>query len=283
MQFVPIGGICDRGFFACNDQPQNTQNNWVFTQLINTLSAREIFFNVTVNDCFQEPCSDFLSLHVSNSVTESSSRTDVTKYERLTDISNQLSSKTILSSTQRESSSIYFGIQDTGFCGITGRVLIYYRVCLGRQTGLVVYPEKALPPRNKPVEYFEASCVENAHNITSLRVRASGADGTCNDVASSGARCECNLGYFNQNGVCKGKLLYIIVNEFWYHLNFCFISSACQPGTYGSGGQCLNCPQSSSSTVSGATICECFPGSYRSSQETASQACTGKYLGHLKS
>ena len=156
-----------------------------------------------MSDCYIEPCTDHITLYINDTEIDSASQTDITKYERLLDTRDQ--KLNILSSTQSTSSGFYFGIRDSGLCGLLGRVIIYYKVCLGRQSGLVVYPETALPPSNGPMEYFDASCVQNAHNITSLQIIANGASGTC----SSGAKCECNLGYFERNGECLGKLSFM--------------------------------------------------------------------------
>ncbi len=84
---------------------------------------------------------------------------------------------------------------------------MYYRICPARKTGLVTYPEKPLPPKNGLVEYFEASCVNNAHNVTSLTVEADPTKGTCRDASSTPVRCECNLGYFEQDGACIGNCI----------------------------------------------------------------------------
>lgn len=87
------------------------------------------------------------------------------------------------------------GIRDTGTCGDIKRMIIYYTVCHAKQIGLVVYPEFGTPPKSGPDEVYEANCVCNAHNVTSLRVNAFSATSTCSDEVEGGAKCECDGGY----------------------------------------------------------------------------------------
>lgn len=89
----------------------------------------------------------------------------------------------------------YFGIRDTGTCGEVERLILFYTVCSAKQEGLVVYPEFANPPKAGPDEVFNARCICNAHPVTTMRVTASSADGTCLDEAEDGAECACDDGY----------------------------------------------------------------------------------------
>lgn len=200
LQLSTLGGICSSTLFSCDT---SDQNNWIFSQLIHTLAAKEIFFNVTLLDCYIGSCTDRITLHINNTEVDSSSRTDPTKYGSL--VHTKDPTNALMSSTQSENNGLYFGIQDRGFCGSLGRIIIYYKVCPGRRSGLVTYPERALPPTNGPLEYFDASCVENAHNTTSLQVKVDGTNGMCTDVVPGEAKCECNLGYSELNGACACK------------------------------------------------------------------------------
>lgn len=111
--------------------------------------------------------------------------------------SNQRVIKTTESILRPQSQGFYLGIQDTGTCGEITRLVVYYTFRKEEQRELVVYPEFADPPINGPSETFQAQCVCNAHNTTSLDVHAF-SDGqriVYADKASGGARCECDDGY----------------------------------------------------------------------------------------
>lgn len=107
----------------------------------------------------------------------------------------------------------YLGFQDIGTCGQVERIIVYYTVCRERQNELVRYPKVGTPPRNGPDAVFQAECVPNAHNITSLAVTAFSENGTCKDVVPGGVRCECDAGYeiSPDRTSCIGKTITILL------------------------------------------------------------------------
>lgn len=125
---------------------------------------------------------------------------------------------------QSGSKGFYLGVRDNGTCGLVNRMILYYTVCHARQSGLVEYPQTATPPKDGPASVFDAKCVDNAHNVTSLQVKAFGENNTCIDVVAGGARCECNEGYTisDNNQSCRGthnnnNLYYVTINYSYVH------------------------------------------------------------------
>ena len=110
----------------------------------------------------------------------------------------------------------YMGIKDVGTCGQISRIIIYYLVCPAKVTGLVIYNEIAVPLRAASNVVYSAMCAANAHNVTHLEVTIISANSTCIDMASGGARCECNRGYFLFNtSHCEGKIIFVDLTHKW--------------------------------------------------------------------
>ena len=205
-----IGGVCSWSLYTCTDFA-GTQNNWLFSQYISYLGAKEVFFNVTYrfDDCRDiDDCeNDFVTLYRydANSRVSETLQTDKNNYKPFfgDETSSRLQQPPPPTSIVRETrdmirpknNGFYLGIRDSGTCGSVSRIILYYTVCKERQTELVVYPEFATPPQNGPDEIFDARCVDNAHNVTSLQVTAFSRNSSCRDVITGGARCECNAGY----------------------------------------------------------------------------------------
>lgn len=148
-----------------------------------------------------------------------SDRTDTENYQPLLgdELSSRLQQPPRPSTNVRETLSLvrpeprtrgfYLGFRDTGTCGQVNRIIVYYTICHARQNELVLYPQVGSPPEGGPDAIHQAQCVDNAHNVTSLAMKAFSENGTCMDVVPGGARCECNAGYeiaANRRS-CRGK------------------------------------------------------------------------------
>lgn len=223
MQWQNIfGGLCVQSIYTCSFQ-SGPQENWVFSQFINYQGANEVFFNVSYrfSSCTVRPdCSDdFVTLHRHDTSSSSSDREDITRYQPLLgeaassrlqqppSVSGDVDKTLSFVRPEPRSRGFYLGFQDPGTCGQINRVIMYYTVCRAKQNELVIYPKVGSPPRGGPDSIFQARCVSNATNVTCLAVTAFGENGTCKDVAPSGARCECNAGYqiSADRTECKGK------------------------------------------------------------------------------
>ena len=190
-----VGGTCGWSAFACTGRP--SQNNWLFSQFVRFTEAKEIHYDLSYSfNSICPGCPDYISVHrydVDSSVSEAE-QANTDNYQPLFQLRGQFQEETH-SLTRPDTKGFYLGFQDTGTCGQLSRIIVYYTVCRARQSGLVTYPQVATPPRNGPDEVFNAHCVPNAHNVTSLAVNAFSASSTCLDVVRGGARCECNAGY----------------------------------------------------------------------------------------
>ena len=199
-----IGGLCTWSIYTCTGQ--KNENNWMFSQHVCLKGAKEIFVNVTYtfDQCKRNSnCDDeFLTLHkydVKNTVSDKTETNNYTpmfgsiEESKIGTAPGDKITKSLI--RDPESTGMYVGIQDTGTCGQISRIIMYYKVCNAKQVGLVRYPEFPAPPTNGEDEIFEAECVCNAHPVTSMAVTASSKTGQCSDVASGGARCECDAGY----------------------------------------------------------------------------------------
>jgi hypothetical protein len=221
MQWEVSGGACTQSLSACTFQG-GPQQNWAFSQFINYQTANEIFFDIRFRftRCRDDPeCSnDFVTLYRYDADDSSSDRENTENYKPLLgENSSRLQQppspargvKTTLSSLRPEPRrrGFYLGVLDTGNCGTVDRIIVYYTVCHARQNELVLYPKVGNPPRDGPDMIFQAECAPNAHNVTSLDVKAFSENRTCLDVVPGGARCECDAGYqiSADRMSCEGK------------------------------------------------------------------------------
>ena len=109
---------------------------------------------------------------------------------------------------QEASTGLYLGVRDEGTCGRVIRLIAYYLVCPAREQSLVSYAEFALPARGSPDITYNASCADNAHNVTTLDVVVSSDIASCYPAAPAGPVCECNAGYIlaGDGGSCQGTV-----------------------------------------------------------------------------
>ena len=208
-----FGNPCTFGMNTCTQR--QSQDNWLFSQFIRYVGAREVFFNVTYrfNRC-RSPCTKRyadLYQHVRDSAN-ASARVQSSNYGerflRLEQPSDDEGSIDVTHAMPRPAnrSGFYLGVRDEGTCGAVERIIVYYVACLGSVDGLVTYPETGVPVRSGNNVIFDAHCAPNAHNITTLQVTAFASSSSCSPVAPGGARCECDAGYLiSADGLsCEG-------------------------------------------------------------------------------
>jgi len=189
---------------VCDFRQSTSQDNWVFTQYISYLQAREVFVNISAS---------FTECRLSQSPPCNQLYVDVYRYERngRNDAAARTTSNYQLVQRVQQPSGFsertyrtffpfnptgnfdgfYIGVRGTGTCINIQRIQIYYRASPRRTDGLVMYPEIALPAltSNAAVTGI-ATCAANSSNLTSLQVTCF-EDGRCVDTAS----CACNPGY----------------------------------------------------------------------------------------
>ena len=223
-----FGGICTASIRACTGQTM--QNNWLFSQHIRYVDAREVLFNVSYrfSDC-RNPCNKrYVTLYHYNidSPATPADRMDPQRYDPL--LGDEVSSRleqpsgsnaqtdvTLAITRPANSLGFYLAVRDEGTCGDVSRIIAYYVACPIRVEGLVTYPDTGVAVRSGPDVVFDAQCAANAHNTTTLQVTAFASSSTCSPVAPGGARCECDAGYVvSANGIaCERKPHGIMNND----------------------------------------------------------------------
>ena len=198
------GGPCQEHLLVSdNDQPTQPQNNWVFTQFITFDEATEIFVKVDYQyiRCSRNAstvCNILPTLYERNSADEAM-RINTANYnelEKLGIIGSDFSGvRTFTFLPSINANGFYLGLQDTGTDSSIERMTAYYRVCPGRNEGLLMIPEVPLPPMNstKPVTRT-ASCASNSYNTTSLKVTAT-IDSCPTAAMPTYSICLCNTGF----------------------------------------------------------------------------------------
>lgn len=228
-----VGGSCTWTLRTCADQA--SQDNWLLSQFISYEDANEVLFNVSFrfSECQSRPtCSKpYVTLYGYNrdSIASHGDRINPSNYQPL--FGDALSSRleqpsgsvmqiglTLRLTRPANSNGFYLGLRDEGTCGSITRLIVYYIVCPARQEGLIIYPEVTVPAQNSLDIVFNASCVANAHSVTTLQVTAFSSNGSCSPVASGGPACECDAGYIVSgngrscqgimNRIAKYKLVY---------------------------------------------------------------------------
>lgn len=222
-----IGGTCSWGLHSCTYQHNfPNQNNWLFSRYIDLKDSKQLLFSIGDNfrRCQQDPrcLKEYFTFHryvVEDEDEDISSQVNIENYEYIypgnstqSRVGPTSAGSGIMKINRPSGKGMYLGISDTGSCGTITRLIIYYIVCLGKQTELVVYPKTPTPPDNGPDQSFLALCVANAHNVTSLSIHAFSKNSTCRDEVEGGAKCKCNNGYeISENRKsCDGMCIYIM-------------------------------------------------------------------------
>jgi len=199
-----LGGLCAYEARVCDFRESTSQENWVFTQYISYLQAREVFVNVSAGftECrlAQNPhCSP---LYVDVYRYERNGRNDAAarntsnyQFIRRVQQPNGFAQRTYQTSftfiPSGNFNGLYIGVRDNGTCINVQRIQVYYRASPMRTDGVVTYPEIALPILSSAETVTGvATCAANSHNTTSLLITCF-ANGTCVDNAA----CACNPGY----------------------------------------------------------------------------------------
>ena len=281
-----FGNPCTFGLNTCTRS--QSQDNWLFSQFIRYVGAKEVFFNVTYrfNRC-RSPCTKRyadLYQHVRDSAN-AGARVQPSNYGqpflRLEQPSGDEGSIDVTHAMSRPANrrGFYLGVRDEGTCGAVERIIVYYVACLESVDGLVTYPETGVPLRGGSNVVFDAHCAPNAHNTTTLQVTAFASSSSCSPVAPGGARCECDAGYLiSADGVsCRGISFYASIVPFQI---YCAICTACPAGTYHtlSDSSCRSCPPNTVTDDMAAPECNCIFGFFRTPQEGPETGCTRKFL-----
>jgi len=199
-----LGGLCAYEARACDFRETTSQEDWVFTQYISYLQAREVFVDVSAG--FREctlatnpPCNQLyvdVYHYERNGRNDAAART-TSNYQLIQRVQqpNGFAQRTYQTSftfiPSGNFNGFYIGVRATGTCINIQRLQVYYRASPSRTDGLVMYPEIALPilTSNAAVTGV-AACAANSRNLTSLQVTCF-ANGTCEDNVN----CTCNPGY----------------------------------------------------------------------------------------
>ena len=215
-----FGNPCTFGMNTCTCTQRQSQDNWLFSQFISYVGAREVFFNVTYrfNRCRPPRCTKRyadLYQHVRDSAN-AGARVQPSNYGqpflRLEQPSDDEGSIDVTHAMPPPANrrGFYLGVRDEGTCGAVERIIVYYVACLESVDDLVTYPETGVPVRGGSNVIFDAHCAPNAHNTTTLQVTAFASNSSCSPVAPGGARCECDAGYLiSVDGLsCRGISFY---------------------------------------------------------------------------
>ena len=200
-----MGGLCAYEARVCDFRESTSQENWVFTQYISYLQAREVFVNISAGftECrfAQNPRCNQLYVDVyryeRNGRNDAAART-TSNYQLIQRVQqpNGFAQRTYQTSfcfnNSNNFNGFYIGVRATGTCINVQRVQVYYRASPRRTVSLVTYPEIALPAlcSTTAVTTGIVTCAANSHNLTNLQIRCF-ADGRC----ETDAICACNAGY----------------------------------------------------------------------------------------
>ncbi len=214
-----IGGECQRVLRSCDHTESAAQQNWLFTQYISYLDAKQVFVSVTyrLSQCVtggnaKAECKT-LDVHwyEGSTIMSMAQQTNRDNYSPLL----TLTSTTTATVTQEFSfnpgnfNGFYLAFEDDGSCVDLNGLRVYYRICPGKVEGLVTYPEIALPTQGSTMPALrDAICASNSSATSSLELSAF-ADGTC----SGEPTCECNPGYeyvqpVDEPAMCQRKLCF---------------------------------------------------------------------------
>ena len=207
-----VGSDCNWEMRTCS--PSEDQDNWLISQFVSYLGANEVIFNITYRfaECFSFCTRPYVTLfrYDTDQIANHGERINPGNYQPLFDsieasrlehpagdLNPSLNLIQEIKGLARPANrtGFYLGLRDEGTCGTISRIIAYYVVCPARVENLVSYPETAVPVRNSSDIIFNAHCVSNSHNITTLEMIAFSDNSTCSPVADGGAMCECDGGY----------------------------------------------------------------------------------------
>lgn len=218
-QWMYAGLACKQSKVKVCSPIEVHQNNWLFTQYINknapandSYPAR-VFVNITYSFMTcpgRRACSPQFKLfkYVTNSQQNRTTYTNTSLYSESDIMPDNIVNNTILSDTKHfyfdmseKDKGFYLALQDynEGTCVSVSRVLVYRHECHARVEGLVHFPAVQAPVNGTVL--VKSECTENAHyrSISSLECTSEG------QWRNDQTVCECDVGYYMNDNVCKGK------------------------------------------------------------------------------
>jgi len=206
-----LGGLCSYEARVCDFRESTPQDNWVFTQYISYLQAREVFVNVSAGftECrlAQSPRCNQLYVDVyhyeRNGRNDAAARTTSNyKFVRRIQQPNGFAQRTYRTSftfiPSGNFNGFYVGVKDTGTCINIQRIQVYYRSFQPATVDPVICPGTGLPPAGITA-LVTCSCSANSVATSSLQMTCH-SDGTC----TGNPTCQCLEGYQELPRECRG-------------------------------------------------------------------------------
>jgi len=194
---------------VCDFRESISQDNWVFTQYISYLQAREVFVNISAGFTECRLNSQCNQLYVDMYRYERNGRNDAVarttnNYQLIRRVQqpNGFAQRSYQTSftfiPSGNSNGFYIGFKDTGTCVNIQRIQIYYNKFIPVAPSPVICPETGLPPAGTTAS-VTCSCPANSVANSSLQMTCH-SDGTC----TGNPTCPCNEGYQKLPGECRG-------------------------------------------------------------------------------
>ena len=206
-----LGGFCAYEARVCDFRESTSQDNWVFTQYISYLQAREVFVNFSAGftECRLAQNPRCNQLYVDMYRYERNGRNAVaarttSNYQLVQRIQqpNGFARRTYQTSftfnPSGNTNGFYIGIRATGTCINIQRLQIYYNEFMPDVDPPVVCPRTGLPPQGTSAS-VTCSCLANSVATSDLQLTCH-SDGTC----TGNPTCQCQGGYGLQEERCEG-------------------------------------------------------------------------------
>ena len=196
---------------VCDFRESTSQDNWVFTQYISYLEARQVLVNISAGftECrlAQSPRCNQLYVDVyryeRNGRNDAAART-TSNYQLVRRIQqpNGFAQRTYRTSftfnPSGNTNGFYIGVRGTGTCINIQRLQIYYNEFMPIVDPPVKCPRTGLPPQGTTAS-VTCSCSANSVATSDLQLTCS-SDGTC----TGNPTCQCQRGYGLQEERCGG-------------------------------------------------------------------------------
>ena len=202
----------------CDFRERTSQENWVFTQYISYLQAREVFVNISAGftECRLSRNPRCNQLYVDMYRYERDGRNDVaarttSNYQLVQRIKqpNGFARRTYQTSftfiPSGNTNGFYVGIRATGTCINIQRIQIYYNEFTPVAPCPVICPATGLPPAGTTAS-VKCSCPANSDATSSLQMICR-SDGMC----TGNPTCQCHEGYHKLSGQCRGANIFCFI------------------------------------------------------------------------
>jgi len=213
-----LGGLCAYEARVCDFREGTPQNNWVFTQYISYLQAREVFVNISAGftECrlAQRPRCNQLYVDMyryeRNGRNDAAART-TSNYQLIRRVQqpNGFAQRTYRTSftfnPSGNTNGFYVGIRATGTCINVQRLQIYYNEFMPNVDPPVRCPQTGLPPAGTTAS-VTCSCPANSVATSDLQLICS-SDGTC----IGNPTCQCHEGYQELSRQCRGAHIFCFI------------------------------------------------------------------------